>query len=385
MLEGPQAIIKVISTRFKYRCAVYKKNRLCSRKRGASHHILYILGDVYGESKRYRVYNVLEAVSLLGVTGRVTTTELLWFHNPKSYDIVVFFRCVGTAFTNKFLARCKKTGVPTVYDIDDLIFDPLIADQVQALQHTDTALAIEWLRSHKEFMDACDYVTASTQYLCDYISKMTLKKTFLIRNGLNHEQIKIASEIGQPELDECLIGFLSGSKTHDSDFEQAAPALENVMSRYIHIKLVVIGPVELPDCIEKFHDRIRRIPFMDYRDLLYTCSRLYTVIVPLEYKTAFCNAKSELKYFEQALIGVPVIASPTAPYQECITHDVNGLLAKDTAEWIDALGKLIDDPDFHDILAKNAKNNSFLLYSPDIIGLQAKTIYDLIVGKDIFS
>jgi glycosyltransferase involved in cell wall biosynthesis len=208
---------------------------------------------------------------------------------------------------------------------------------------------------------------------------MTSKKTFIIRNGLNLRQIKIASEIRQPDRNECLIGFLSGSKTHDRDFEQAATALENIMSVYPHVKLTVIGSVELPDCIEKFHDRILKIPFMDYRDLMETSSRLYAVIVPLEYKTVFCNAKSELKYFEQALVGVPVIASPTKPYRGCITHGVNGMLAGNTGEWIDALSRIIDDADFHDMLASNAQKHIMEIYGPEAIGVQARAVYSQIM------
>jgi glycosyltransferase involved in cell wall biosynthesis len=373
--EGPWAVVKAIPAKFAHKYAVHKKNRLYGGKRGDSQHILYVLGDTYGESKRYRVYNVLEAVSLFGMTGRVTTTELLPFQNPGTYDIVVFFRCAESLFTNGFLARCKAAGVPAVYDIDDLIFDSRIVNQLQALQHLDTAHAVELIQLHRKFMEACDYITASTQYLCNYISELTSKKTFLIRNGLNREQIKIASEIGRPERDECVIGFLSGSKTHDMDFVRAAPALENILTRYAHVKLALIGPVEPPDSIKKFRDRILQLPLMDYRDLMYACSRLYAVIIPLEYETAFCNAKSELKYFEQALVGVPVIASPTTPYRECIAHGVNGMLVKAAEEWENALSCIIDDTALHDTLASNAKEHIKPVYYPEAIGIRASDVY----------
>jgi glycosyltransferase involved in cell wall biosynthesis len=324
---------------------------------------------------------VKEALSSLGATGRVITTELLPVQNPNEYDIVVFFRCVESVFANRFLARCKKSGVPTVYDTDDLVFDPSIADQLQLLRHLKTIHVEELLLAYRKFMELCDYATASTQYLCDRISAITLKKTFLIRNGLNREQIEIATEIDRPNRKEYLIGFLSGSNTHDVDFKQAVPALEKILTKYPEIKLVIIGPVELPASIENFRERIQRMPYMDYRDLMRICNRLYAVIVPLEYKSAFCNAKSELKYFEQALVGVPVIASPTAPYMECITHGVNGLLASDNEEWTDALEKLINDVDFRDTLAKNAREHIKDIYYPNAIGAQANAVYSQILNS----
>jgi glycosyltransferase involved in cell wall biosynthesis len=101
--------------------------------------------------------------------------------------------------------------------------------------------------------------------------------------------------------------------------------------------------------------------------------------VPLEYKTAFCNAKSELKYFEQALVGVPVIASPTAPYRECITHGVNGMLAEDTEEWLAAWKQLIEDIDFRNMIARNANERIKDDYYPRAVGLQANSAYNQII------
>jgi glycosyltransferase involved in cell wall biosynthesis len=279
------------------------------------------------------------------------------------------------------LTRCKASGIPVIYDIDDLIFDPRIAEQLQILRHLSIIHVTEILLSYKNLMELCDYVTASTQYLCDYISAMTAKQTFLIRNGLNREQLEIAAKIDQSSGAEYLIGFLSGSNTHDADFKQTVPALERVLVKYPNIKLVIIGPVELPDSIKNLGNRVQKLPYMDYRKFLNTCNRLYAAVIPLEYESAFCNAKSELKYFEQALIGVPVIASPTAPYRECITHGVNGMLAKDTEAWENALSRIIEDIGFRDMLAKNAKEHIKDIYYPKAIGAQAHAVYSQILAS----
>lgn len=55
-------------------------------------------------------------------------------------------------------------------------------------------------------------------------------------------------------------------------------------------------------------------------------------IAPLEINR-FCEAKSELKYFEAALVRVPTVASPTQPFKNAIQHGVNGFLAGDSADW----------------------------------------------------
>jgi glycosyltransferase involved in cell wall biosynthesis len=354
-------------------------------KKRNSLHLLFIVGYVGGESKRYRVYNILEAISLYGMTGCAIPVEMLAFWNPKSYDAVIFFRCEKTLHIAEFLKKCKTAGIPTIYDVDDLVFDPDIVSQIHALQQMNPNVKevfINRIPLQRALLDACDYATAPTQYLCDYMTSLTAKPAFLIRNSLNEHQMRIALSLSYRNASQDrLIGFLSGTKTHDKDFAQAAAALEKIMAKYPDVMLIIVGPIELPDSIKRLGNRVQKLPYMDYRDLLRACSRLYAVIVPLEYESAFCNAKSELKYFEQALVGVPVIASPTAPYRECITHGVNGLLAKDAEEWENALSQIIEDADFRDMLARNAKEHIKDIYCRTAIGAQAKAVYSQIAAK----
>jgi hypothetical protein len=64
-------------------------------------------------------------------------------------------------------------------------------------------------------------------------------------------------------------------------------------------------------------------------------------LAPLETGNPFCEAKSELKYFESALAGSCVIASPTEPFAAAIRHGETGFLARDEDEWYDAMHLLI--------------------------------------------
>jgi glycosyltransferase involved in cell wall biosynthesis len=57
------------------------------------------------------------------------------------------------------------------------------------------------------------------------------------------------------------------------------------------------------------------------------------VIAPLEIGNEFCEAKSELKFFDAALSGTPIAASETETFRNCIAHGVNGFLAKGPTDW----------------------------------------------------
>ena len=64
-------------------------------------------------------------------------------------------------------------------------------------------------------------------------------------------------------------------------------------------------------------------------------------LAPLKLGNPFCEGKSELKFFEAALVKVPTIASPTITLAAAIEDGVTGLLAGDENGWGGALEALV--------------------------------------------
>src|SRR5262249_46403433 len=87
-------------------------------------------------------------------------------------------------------------------------------------------------------------------------------------------------------------------------------------------------------------------------------------LAPLEVGNAFCEAKSELKYFEAASVRVPTIASPTEPFAAAITHGVNGFLANRTEEWYHCLTRLVTDGQHRVEMGNNALSHVLATYTP---------------------
>ena len=50
-------------------------------------------------------------------------------------------------------------------------------------------------------------------------------------------------------------------------------------------------------------------------------------LAPLELDNPFCQAKSEIKFTEAALVGVPTVASPTQAFVYAMRDGEDGLLA----------------------------------------------------------
>ena len=346
-------------------------------KKGALN-ILYVIGSSSNESARYRVYNLIEALAPHGITAQATHQESLIYLRPNGYDAVVFFRCKMNATTKRFAEKCRRLAIPKIYDVDDLVFDEAIIDRLHKegfLTDKQYQVYMNETSKYTLMLKACDYATGATVYLCDYMRALVGIDVFHIPNGLNQAQIKAAEKLPQKPSAGIKIGFLSGSNTHKRDFELAVPSLLSMMVKYPDVSLVIVGYLDIPTEFEYLGDRVVHVPYMDYIELIQYCSQIYAVIIPLEYETAFCNAKSELKYFEQALVGVPVIASPTATYKACITDGVNGLLAANAEQWEMALEQIISDRDFHDTLAKNALQQIRGSYYPEKIGEAASETY----------
>jgi len=381
--EGIPGVLRAIIKRIYPLLAGFRK-RTVDRK---AFHILYVVGCNEGESKRYRVYNLMEALAPFNVSAQAVSPEELLFHRVKDFSLVVFFRCEYNRLTAAFLEKCKKAGLTTVFDIDDLIFDESIVGEIDAFNQMDEdgqRLYLLGVKRYRAMLDACDYATASTEYLCRYITQRTGKQAYLITNGLNRTQIQIASSIRRHKPSGRKIGYLSGSNTHRKDFEQAAAALAQILQSYPDVILTIVGFLDIPECLKHLSDRIQVIPFSDYKELLNICADFYTVIIPLEYKTVFCQSKSELKYFEQALLGIPVVASPTVPYAACIMDGKNGFLAANQAEWEEKLTRLLESPDLRNAMGENAAAQIRTQFYPDVIGCQVKQVYDQILLQSTY-
>lgn len=340
--------------------------------------ILYVNGCTVGESARYRICNLIEALEVFGVSASAVLVDELAFQRTEDFDLVVFFRCALNNGIKAFLARCKERGVTTVFDVDDLVFDESIIDRIDAYNHLkedDKLLYRQGVKQYRAMLEACDFATASTEYLCQCMTRAAHKEAFLIRNGINRAQIKAAADLPGFSGDTKRIGYLSGSKTHQRDFDIAVPALVDIMKKNHEVMLTVVGELDIPSSLEPFMNRIERYGFMDYRELLKLCAQMYLIIVPLEFDTEFCSAKSELKYFEQALIGVPVVASPTPPFCDAIADGDNGFIAQSHDEWVGKMQRLLDSPQLRNEVGNKAAARVRTVYYPEAIGKQAKEVY----------
>lgn len=343
--------------------------------------VLFILGCNEGPSARYRVFNHIEALRSQGIHA-----EWLWDIHPeiaderymREFSIVVNFRGGYSDRLEAMFKLLKRLRIPTVYDIDDLVFDPSLADQIDAYCKMDAQGQRDYrngMHSIERAMRASDYVTTSTSYLAEYATQFTEKPTWIIPFGVNNRQIEIAKAMRPYQGGPRFITYLSGTKTHERDFSEAVAALRRILSEYDDVYLKLVGHLDIDSHLPGLHDKVIPVPFMDWKNLVMESASAYVNIAPFEADSPFCQSKSDLKYVEPALSGVPTIASPIRSFQDSITHGVNGMIAGTADDWYAAFKALLDAPDLRDSMGAAAAKDVQRQRLPNQIGRKLVEVY----------
>ncbi|MCM1523277.1 MAG: glycosyltransferase [Ruminococcus sp.] len=82
-------------------------------------------------------------------------------------------------------------------------------------------------------------------------------------------------------------------------------------------------------------------------------------VAPLDLSIDLNYAKSPLKYFEYAALGLPCVCTAIKPYNEAVINGQTGFLIKDNAadEWADAIYQLVMSAELREKIVSNAKSD----------------------------
>src|SRR6185369_9352566 len=301
-------------------------------------------------SQRFRVYNLIEGLTEVGVACAVIKEDFSGsLDGVLDSDLLVAFRVGASDNVRRIFDEFKRSSIPLVFDVDDLVFEPESADLLHGLStlgETDRLKAIEGIKRLRETLLLCDYTTCTTMALAERIELLG-KSCFVIPNTINKTQFELAQELKSltPKNDglKVRIGYFSGTRTHEKDFLEVSEALFEVMNNNPDVEFHLVGILDLDKKFAEFGDRIVRQPLMGYLEMLRYLAGMDINIAPLEMNNVFTACKSELKIFEAALLGIPTVASATDSYAGCITDGVNGFLAASKREWVEKLERLVRD------------------------------------------
>jgi glycosyltransferase involved in cell wall biosynthesis len=100
---------------------------------------------------------------------------------------------------------------------------------------------------------------------------------------------------------------------------------------------VLAGHIDVPAVFQEVSGQIYLLPYMDILSLQEAIATVDLNVVALQ-ENDFTYCKSELKFFEAAIVGTPTIATATPVFAEAITHGANGFLVEG-ANWESVLGE----------------------------------------------
>lgn len=320
--------------------------------------ILFINGCYLPHPSRYRVDHQMEQLNSNNVSSDSVFYEDLTLELEKYYRGFVFFRCPITDTVKEFIKKSKENNKTIFYDIDDLVFDKKYTKTIKHLNN----LSKEELEQYydgvsrmQETLKLCDYATTTTQALANELKKY-VKEVYINRNTASERMcelsLKAIKNINKAE-DKIVLGYLSGSITHNADFEMILPVITKIMKEKDNVYLKVVGELDLPEELKPFSDRVIKEKFVDWQKLPNIIRSLDINLAPLEV-SLFNEAKSENKWSEAALVKTITVASNVGAFK-VINNNIDGILCENTVEdWYEKLIKIIDNKEQREIIANNA-------------------------------
>ncbi len=330
--------------------------------------VLFMSG-VAGGTRRCRVYQPMEQLALSGVPSTFRPAgDPAIYGDVLDHDVFVFHRVPYTPFVGDIIDLVHQAGKIAIYETDDLVFRPDMIEHDSYYRHLPLAQRRKHeahVRDQRQTLARCDYTLTTTEFLADLLGQE--KPVLINRNALGVDWLTWSAAAEREVLkrdDQVVLGYISGSKSHDYDFAEVADALAAVMVRHPEVVLRVVGHLEVTPKLAHFRDRIREVALIPWEQVPWELAAMDVNLAPLEQDNPYCNSKSELKYIEASALGVPTIASRTQCFEYAIRHGENGLLAGDQVEWQAGLELLVSDADRRRQLGEAARADVLAHYAP---------------------
>lgn len=364
--------------------------------RGPMRTVAIVADMVLAQCRFYRVEQKIEHLRVAGVSAIVFdhADGLANFAGTLPFvEAVIFYRVPALPPVVRAIEATRRAGLPSFYEIDDLIFDEQyypdsfksyggqISEDVYAGLLTGTGL-------FRTAMSLCDYALASTPQLADRMRPHVISgQAFLHRNAMSRQHVR-ASQQPLPTKGDKLafdkvtrIFYGTGTKAHNEDFESIiAPALDRLIRAHRGcVQVVIMGYLTLPSFLTRHADAITVIePNWDVNIYWTTLVQMDVNLAVLK-SGAIADCKSEIKWMEAGMLGIPSVVSPTATYQQVIEDGVDGLFAETPDDWFRALDILVRDPALRREIGKAAHRKVALNYGPEAASRNIGTILKSVV------
>lgn len=320
--------------------------------------VLFVNGCDLPTLRRYRVTHQREQLELWGVTTDEVHYCSVCDADAERADVFVVYRCPLTDAVESFLSRVHALGKRAYFDVDDLVTSTSYTDDlpvVRAMSPADREVFEDGVRRTGRTLALCDGAVVTTERLAAELGKV-VPEVLVNRNVASREMAELsrrARESVRRDPARVVIGYFSGSMTHNADFQQALPSVVEVLSARPNVYLELVGDLELPPELRPFSERVVFAEKVSWQELPALVASADINLAPLE-PTLFNEAKSENKWTEAALVGVPTVASDFGAFARVVEHGVTGMLCSTRRDWTEALLSLVDDRALREAMGRRA-------------------------------
>ena len=320
------------------------------------------------QCRRYRVEQKVEGFALLGMPANVVswTDQSAARHLMQTSALVIFYRTPALPEVLALRDEARRLGLKTFFDIDDLVFDVAAYAQNSNLQKLPPAEQKNLLAGaalYCAMLQASDHAIASTPVLAEHMQAFCRGKVYLLENALDGELLRLTEEtVAFPASDRVIVGYGSGTRTHDADLALASEGLLKLLATFPQVDLVIFGYLELPLEFAPFLSRVRRVPFLAAQDYYRALRQFDINLAPLE-AGVFNDAKSNIKFIEAAVFGIPTVASPCAAFTQVVRSGENGFLAHNADAWFASLAALVQDKSLRQKIGQQARTDALAHYA----------------------
>jgi glycosyltransferase involved in cell wall biosynthesis len=329
---------------------------------------------------RYRVYNMAKALE----TGSSWRAAFFFADELEQIQdlildcqLLTLVRFRWTYALENLVQAARIRGIPILFDTDDLVFDiahvPALINMQNIDQRTDSEMNywFSYAARLEKSASLADAMLTTNDYLARFLTDSFQKPVYVIRNFLNREQIDfstscLAEKRRAPRSSRFTLGYFSGSPSHFFDLHSITDELCALLEDIPDLELLIVGYMDLAPQLAKYarQGRITCHKLVDFLTLQRLIAQVDLNLAPL-YKNDFTECKSELKYFEAAIVETLTIASPTYTFRHAISSGVNGYLCRQ-GEWYATIHSIYHNQENQKPVLARARELVRQTYSPEV-------------------
>ncbi|HTW94385.1 MAG TPA: glycosyltransferase [Tepidisphaeraceae bacterium] len=240
-----------------------------------------------------------------------------------------------------FIDQRRQRGQVTVFEANDNFYDVQPWNPI-AEGWRDQAIQEEY----RKYMRHCDAVQTSADFLAG------LWKPFARKVAVFPNQLPEIPPLTDPPDRPLTIGW-GGSPGHFADWYAIVPLLRRWLADHPDVHLAVMNNDLAKPFFDLPPDRYHFTSFGTLHDYLRFLPSLDIGLAPL-LPTGYNRGRSDVKFLEYAMSGVPGIYADLEPYRATVQNGQTGFLYSTGDELISHINELATSPDLRRRIRRNA-------------------------------